>query len=271
MTSSISLSELQSSLQNYLLHQPNNADSITLETENFSKQERLGIYYDAYRLRLLEVLSNDFPALNLKLGDEVFTSLMEEYIERYPSHHPSLRWLGKSLPTFLSDHSIWKNHVNLIELAEFEWIQITAFDAENSSIATLDDLRSLQQTQWMDLKLGFQPALQITQCFSNAPDTWNALIKKQEQINSEISEEATSWITWRNDLQVMYRPLDPIESWCLLTFKNNGNFASVCEGLCQWFPEDQVPLKAAQFLQSWIQNGLVIEIIAGDLGVKNSV
>jgi hypothetical protein len=264
MTKSISLFELQVGLQNYLLNQLNDADSITLETENFSKQERLGIYYNAYRLRLLEVLSNDFPALKLSLGDEVFETLMEEYIDRFPSHHPSLRWLGKNLPIFLRDHSVWKNHIHIIELTEFEWVQITAFDAENSSVATLDELRALEQTQWMGLELRFQSALQITQCFSNAPDTWNALIKTQEHIDVEVSEQATAWLTWRDDLQVMYRPLDSIESWCLQAFKNNGNFASVCEGLCQWFPEDQVPLKAAQHLHQWITNGLISRIQPGN-------
>jgi hypothetical protein len=271
MPEKITLAELQHELQEYVLNQHKDVRTLTLETPNFSAQERLGIYLDAYRLRLIEALTNDFAALRSLIGDELFTPLMKEYIQLHPSHHPSIRWIGEKLPTFLRSHIEWQKHVNVCELAEFEWAQTMAFDAEDAMTASLDDLRKLEPTQWFNLQLIFQPALQLFKGFSNVPDLWHELINNEKACDLKLNAEIQYWIIWRTNLQVMYRAISAAEALSLTAFMQNKTFTNICNGLSEWFPEDQVPLKAAQFLQSWIQNGMVKEIIAGDLGVKNSV
>ena len=96
----LSLIELQKSLQQYLLNDDNSIDAFTLETEKFSKQQRLTIYQEAYRLRLIDALKNDYPALHLLLNNIAFEQLLHEYTTAHPSQHPSLRWLGEKLPFF---------------------------------------------------------------------------------------------------------------------------------------------------------------------------
>ena len=262
---SLTLAELQNTLQQYLLHQQNNIDSLTLETAAFTRQQRLAIYFDAYRLRLIDALHNDFPALEMTLGTENFSQLMAEYIAQHPSQHPSLRWMGAKLPMFLRTYQTAQQPSAIFELAEFEWAQIMAFDADDSIPATLDDLRLLKNTQWLDLQLEFQPSLQIVSCFSNAPNIWNAAIKNESRIAIETSSEEKTWLIWRSELQVVYRVMNQSETWCLQAFSNHKNFADACEGLCEWFPEDQVPLKAAQYLQQWLQDGLIKSIIASPI------
>lgn len=255
-----SLAELQNSLQQYLLDQPNDIAAMTEETDKFSRQTRLAIYRDAYHMRLLETLQNDYPSLRLMLGDETFAKLIDEYIAQHPSRHPSLRWMGEKLPLFLRAHPDWQQHPYLWELAEFEWAQITAFDAQDSISATLDELRLLDHSQWPDLRLRFQPALQIVSYYSNAPELWYSLTHQQSPAETKTTEAAQHWLLWRNDLQILYRPLDQAETWSLQAFLRNENFSQVCAGLCEWFAEDQVPLKAVQYLQLWLQNGLITKI-----------
>ncbi|MES2674698.1 MAG: DNA-binding domain-containing protein [Pseudomonadota bacterium] len=259
--SDLSLAELQSTLQQYLLDQQGNIDTLTLETAAFTRQQRLGIYYDAYRLRLIDALRKDFPALELSLGSDIFAQLITEYIAKHPSQHASLRWLGEKLPIFLRAHSTWQQHINIIELAEFEWAQIMAFDGEDSIPATLDNLRNLENAQWIDLQLKFQPSLQIVNHFSNATSVWSGLIKDATQIATEFFVENQTWVIWRSELQVLYRPLDKPEAWCLEAFSNNQNFSDICGGLCEWFPEEQVPLKAVQYLQQWLEGGIIKSLI----------
>jgi hypothetical protein len=261
MMSVLSLAELQSTLQQYLLNQQGNIDTLTLETAAFTRQQRLAIYYDAYRLRLIDALRNDFPALELNLGADDFAQLIIEYIAEHPSQHASLRWLGEKLPIFLRTHSTWQQHINIVELAEFEWAQIMAFDAEDSTPSTLDNLRNLEHSQWLDLKLQFQPSLQIVSYMSNATAVWYGLIKDTTQIATEFFVENKTWVIWRSELQVLYRALDKPEAWCLQAFANNQTFSNICAGLCEWFPEEQVPLKAAQYLQQWLAGGLIKSLI----------
>lgn len=265
----VSLAELQNRLQQYLLDQQSNLDSssineLTMETPNFSHSERLGIYHDAYRLRLIDALRNDFPALELTLGEDAFAQVMTEFISVHPSQHPSLRWLGERLPAFLRDHADYKKRPDIYELAEFEWAQNMAFDAPDVNTATLDDVRVLQNTQWLSLQLEFQPALQSLSCYSNAPEAWQAAIKDETKIDAAIEEESQDWIIWRDDLQVVYRAMSKPENWCMQTFLHQKNFSDVCEGLCEWFPAEEVPMKAAQYLQQWLQNGLITKVIAED-------
>lgn len=254
------LAELQNELQQYLLNKHNNINAFTIESENFSKRQRLDIYYEAYRLRLIDALRNDYPAVELLLGEDEFESVITEYIHQHPSKHPSLRWMGKDVSTFLQTHSKWQEHQYVAELAAFEWAQIMAFDAKDSSIATLDDLRQLEGTQWVELRLCFHPSVKLLSYYSNAPQLWNALINQQTRPEVTTNSNTQDWLIWRHDLQVMYRPIDTSEKWSLESFLQGKNFSEICEGLCEWYPEDQVPLKAAQHLQLWIQNGLVSEI-----------
>ena len=252
-----SLAALQRSMQGYLLNEHNDTDDLSVETANFSKQQRLGIYHDAYRLRLMETLCNDYPALQLIIEEAEFSQLMLEYIAMHPSHHPSLRWFGAKLPQFLGEHPKWKDQLAIIELAVFEWAQIMAFDAANTEPATLADLQALPPTEWLTLQLTFQPALHIIHCTSNAPTLWNALIKDAKHIDIELKERPQAWLIWRDNLNVVYRPLDAIEAWCIQAFLRNENFASVCEGLCDWLPADEVPLKTVQYLQQWLHARLI--------------
>lgn len=254
------LAELQIALQDFLLAKSNNADDLTLATANFSTHARLQIYYDAYRLRLIDTLRNDYPALESYLGANEFIALSTEFIAEHPSQHPSLRWLGEKLPTFLGNHAHWQKYSEVVELAEFEWRQLMAFDAADSALVSLDELRTLPPAQWLTLKLELHASLQLINCYSNAPTLWNALTKDKTTIAIEHTQTAQAWLIWRENLQVVYRPLTAPEAWALKTFLAQYNFSAVCNGLCEWFTAEQVPIKAAQYLQHWISGGLVIKI-----------
>jgi hypothetical protein len=258
------LSEIQTALQDFLLDKTQDASDLTLETPAFSKLERLGIYHNAYRLRLIDALRNDYPALEAYLGDDNFTTLCNEFIAQNPSQHPSLRWFGEHLPSFLRTHTYWQHLIVVVELAEFEWFQAMAFDAADTEITTLDHVRALNPEQWMQMQLKFHPSLQIITCFSNAPELWNSLIKSGIAIEVATTTELQAWLIWRENLQVVYRPLDSAEYWALTTFQDQNNFTEVCSGLCEWFAEEQVPMHAAQYLQQWIRAGLVVGIITDE-------
>ena len=63
---------------------------------------RLEIYYDMYRLRLLDVLFTDYPKLVGIMGEEKFTQAFLHYLLHHPSTHYSVRPFGMKLAEFLS-------------------------------------------------------------------------------------------------------------------------------------------------------------------------
>ena len=212
------LAELQAALQDFLLDKKTNTNDLTLETPAFSRSERLAIYHNAYRLRLIDTLSNDYPALKFYVGEDDFTKLASEYIEQHPSKNPSLRWLGEHLAAFLRTHVDWQEKIHLAELAEFEWAQINAFDAADTNLATIEDLRLLLPEDWMTLQLQFHPSLQQLHFYSNAPEQWNGAIKDELAVETKTNAELQTWLIWREDLQVLYRPLEKPEAWALNAF-----------------------------------------------------
>lgn len=252
-----SLVELQLALQNFLLQSTQNSHDIKLANTHLPAQTRLHIYYDAYRLRLLDALRNDFPALEKYLGEDKFIALSSEFIAEHPSQHPSLRWFGEQLPNFLQRHIYGKEQRELGELAEFEWRQLMAFDAADTSLASIDELRTLPPEQWLRLTLELHPSLQLISCYSNAPALWNSLTNDKTTIAIEFTQEAQTWLLWRENLHVVYRPIDATEAWALTAFLNHKNVSDVCEGLCEWLAAEQVPTQVAQYLQHWIRGGLV--------------
>src|SRR5208282_6585560 len=99
---------------------------------------RIGIYRDAYWMRLAEALASNFPILKLTLGDDDFESLARAYIDAYPSNRPSIRWYGKDLVAWLDADPGRVAHAALIDLARMEWALGTAFDAADGSTVSFE-------------------------------------------------------------------------------------------------------------------------------------
>src|SRR6201990_2604691 len=66
--------------------------------------ERLEIYNRQYWFCVIAAVSEDFPALQVVLGQEKFDSLVLAYLRENPSTSFSLRNLGARLPAWLASH-----------------------------------------------------------------------------------------------------------------------------------------------------------------------
>lgn len=73
----------------------------TIEDKGVHPALRLNVYSEGYRMRLLECLRADYPALRNLMGEKLFDFFAEAYIRRHPSRSPSLFDLGTGFPGFL--------------------------------------------------------------------------------------------------------------------------------------------------------------------------
>ena len=110
--------------------------------------ERLDLYHDAYKLRLIDVLGTDYPGLKSLLGEDDFTRICLAYIEHCPSTYRSVRWFGQQLPEFLEANEHYTFDPRLFEIAQFEKLKGDVFDAKESPVASLEDLSAIEPHLW---------------------------------------------------------------------------------------------------------------------------
>jgi len=260
------LIHLQKGFQDFLL-QPGSASGLErhiVDTAQACAQLRLGIYAEAYRLRLEEALCNDFEALHGLLGDEQFHVLCLSYIDAYPSRHFSLRYFGRHLAAFLAQAEPYASNPVLAELAEFEWALIDAFDARDSSIITIEEIRSLAPAAWPMLRFELHASVHRLELAWNVQQLWSALKEDTVPETPQRSDAAQPWLIWRRELMTYFRSLTPNEAWALDTVRAGENFSTLCAGLCAWVAEDQAAATAAGFLHRWVSDGLINGILLSD-------
>lgn len=130
-------------------------------TATYSAEDRLNIYAYAYKARLKEAMETDYKKLHAYLGDEQFDSLLELYIQKYPSKQINLRHFGASMATLLRDEEPYNQLPILTEIATIESAFTDSFDAKDSSIVSVEDLASLKPEAWGTLNFDFQASLQL--------------------------------------------------------------------------------------------------------------
>ena len=110
---------MQQAFQEYILRDAAGMSERIEGNERMDPERRLRIYYDAYRLRLIEVLGTDYEVLHAYLGDELFNALADGYVAAHPSTFRNVRWFGGKLAEFLGATPRYAEHPELAELAQF--------------------------------------------------------------------------------------------------------------------------------------------------------
>ena len=254
------LRALQKRFQDYLIGVSEDFEKDIISTKDALAEHRLGAYYNAYRIRLIDCLATDFAVLQKTVGEEDFEHLVLEYLKLYPSEHPSVRWVGKHMVEFLR-HSTYDDRDFLAELAEFEWNQGLCFDAADSdTLFQLDDMAQIPPESWPLIRLTFHPTVTWLDLHWNIPPYWTAADKDEQVPGRHHEQVPTRWLMWRREMSPNWRSLDVSEAWAVEAAKNDANFAELCAGLLEWLGEDAVAVTAAGFLKQWIHDGLITKV-----------
>jgi hypothetical protein len=254
------LQTVQSNFQDYVLGASKEQPAIAaLINNNFGlpADDRLAIYYDAYRIRLAEALSEAFGKTHAYVGDETFDALCRGYIDQYPSRYRNLRWFGDEFPAFVAQSL--PEYPVVAELASFEWALGLAFDATDAPILSGDGLQQLGESDWERIGFTLSPSLQLLALHWNAPGIWLALEKEESPPDAVSSEEACTWVIWRKDLQAHFRSLDPYETLALRGLAQGHSFSSVCAQAAELSEHDITP-QIAGWLHSWMTESVLSEI-----------
>lgn len=252
------LRELQLRFQDYLVGVSEEIENDITSTENALAEHRLGTYYNAYRIRLIDSLAIDYSALEKVLGREAFETMALDYLQHYPSTQPSVRWFGANLAEYLQRYYQGDDAEFLQELARFEWAQTMVFDAADTiRPVQLEEVAQLPGEAWASLGFEFIPALRWLDLYWNVAQIENSVDKNDTMPQKSRADHPLRWLLWRRDMKTYWRSLEVHEAWAIESAANGADFAEICEGLLEWVDEQQVALCAAGFLKQWVSDQMV--------------
>jgi hypothetical protein len=251
------LRRLQREMQRGLLGEESVIEAHIADTPPLTKEARLGIYRHAYVARLIEALQNYYPVLHQILGDEDFEALGTAFVRAYPSVHRSIRWYGREVASFLRVEPPFAEQPIFAEIASFEWRLAESFDSADAAVLDRAALASVAPGEWADLTFRFHPSVRRLSFEWNTVAVWKALSADEAPPAPERSDDAVEWLIWRHNLENYFRSVDCIEVTALDAALEGRNFAKVCDALSQYLSDEEVALRAASLVATWLDGGLL--------------
>jgi len=147
-------------------------ETVVTASSKQTSLERIGIYANAYYARLLECLSEEFPALVCAMGKTAFGAFSMEYLQEYHPSSYTLCDLGANFPQFLRENKpqTEENEVDwtdlLIEIATLERVYSEVFDGpgiEQKALLTEETLNSIKPEEWPEISLKMAPCFRLMQ------------------------------------------------------------------------------------------------------------
>src|ERR1700733_5724157 len=255
-----SLSELQRDLQSHLLGGDDTIVEAIVDAPPLPTLERLGIYRNAYRVRLIEALDDTYPVLHAVLGDEAFAALGEEFVAAHPSVYRSIRWYGGELAEFLRRQPPYAEQPIFAELALLEWTLAEVFDAADAEPKPRAALSAIDPSAWGELRFAFHPSLRRLHLEWNTAAVWQAMSREEAPPDPVCAEHPVPWLLWRHNLQNYFRSMTADEAAALDAALRGADFAQICEALAEWLPDEEIPLRAASLLALWADSGIIIAV-----------
>ncbi len=286
------LSELQALFQSAVLagdaEDAAILDAIT-PSHSADRETLMGVYVNAYRLRLSEFLDEDYPALRVLLGDDDFEALVEAYIDANPSRLRNARWYSTGLPEFMRESESWGANTLAIGLAVFERALTDAYDAADAPAQSLDRLAEFAPKDWPRLGFTFHPSLRLIEVAAGTLDAYAAANAEEEEeretrpppeedesaheqrLSDETDQEADETTpsqppdveivaVWRAELDPAYRLLDADEFLALNEAIDGHCFGDICQLVAFQNEGQPATERLAQFLVTWFSEGLVIGV-----------
>lgn len=219
---------------------------------------RLDVYRNAYVLRLIEFLENDFEKLRLFMGAQAFTQMARDYVLSHASDHPNARWYSRRLAAFLKDDRHYRDDVLLCDLAALELAINDAFDAPDGAILTIDALAAVPPENFAAVRLIADPSVRRLTLATNAAELWPLLQEDgATAAGGHILPEPVELLVWRQDEASHFRQLTGEEAMALDAMRDGVPFGVLCEMIAMMADPDSAAMRAATYLRSWIDGGII--------------
>lgn len=252
-TEHTSLAWLQDALHQHILHGDERVVEAVRTQGGLPALDRLKVYHDAYRWRLLEVMQDHFAQTHQYLGDELFNSEALAYIEAHPSEHHSLREYGQAWPDWLAAR--YPDDTDMADLSRLEWALRHAFDSANRGVLGLADLGTIPADAWATLGFELAPGATLLRLSHAVGPLWQSLA--HDEAPEPPPPEPTCMLVWRQAWQPHFRSLSDDEACAIEALLAGRSFSEACAHLAD---SESGAAHAGQWLQGWAEEGLLARV-----------
>jgi hypothetical protein len=218
--------------------------------------DRVQIYADGYFARLIECLTDDYPALSYALGEDTFSSLARAYIESHPSRSRSLNAYGAQMAVFCRARpEAWASFA--ADLARLEWALVEVVHETVDESLAADALLTIPAARWQTARLLPSRSLRLLGFDYPVNDFFQAF--REERAPEMPARAPTATAVYRQGLALWRMGLDlraalllkdlvsgvPLSA-AVATLESRSKAAGTGEDLARLLP---------QWLGAWVQSG----------------
>ena len=240
-------------------------------TGSLDAAQRIRIYADMYRARLVDVLREDYPRVAAAVGGADFAALACRYLTRHPSTNPSVRHVGRRFADWITGEASVAPH--LADLARLEWARVEVFDAADAEPLRLADLESLPPDEWPALRLQLIPACLVLESAWPVHEIWASADPEAdagapaddgtradgaaEPAPQAWTREPTVIRVWREGFSVSHAAMGLDEQRAFRVLARGEPFAEICAAIEDGLDADTAAREVGAILLRWLEDGLI--------------
>jgi Putative DNA-binding domain len=257
---SVSLADLQRRMQDSILKRNCGTLPHMKQTPRDTPETMFGVYQNAYKLRLVEILGSDHPKLKCFMGDEGFARMANAYADAHPSDQPNARWFSRHLPEFLGKTWPWSNKPEIADLALLEKSLNDAFDAPEAPFVNQAGLAALDPARFGDAVFGIHPSARRFAVKTNVTSIWSSMRCDVRHPSAEKLKAPMEILVWRQGSAARFRMLGAEEAMALDEAANGVPFGVLCEMIAVMEDPDNAAMRAASYLRGWIEAEIISKV-----------
>lgn len=220
-------------------------------------RERMRIYHNAYRVRLVDVLRDTFEHTAVYLGNDWFDQQAQRYVERVQSIHSNIGQYGHQFADYLATE--YPNDPDIAELANMDWTLRRAFDGPDSAVMTTADLQELSREGGDAARLTPVPTMRLVRQQYNTLAIWQAIDNDEHPPAARRLPIAVDILCWRREHAPHYRSVRPFEAQALTNLAAGQSLQAIGAALRATHPDADVATEFGTLLMQWLDE----ELLAG--------
>lgn len=236
-----------------------------LEPPKGTAGERWQVYREAYHLRLIEAIANDYPATARILGPPAFDRLIRRYLALHPPAAHDIGRAGDRLAAYLPGDPLTEKLPFLPDLAAFEGALAAAVTAADLAPPSREALAALDPHLLFESPLALAPGAAFLDSAWPLGELWELRHKSDEEAALDVEGKPARLLVFRDGLTVRWRPIEGEDEAALLTGVVRGEtLAGLLDSGACGAPEEAAPRLVSTFLR--MVESSILRVACNSLG-----
>jgi uncharacterized protein (UPF0276 family) len=218
------------------------------EKADFPAEKQLGVYVNAYRWRLFDIVAEDYPMLKAYLGEEKFDALINDFISAVPPQHFNVARYAALLPAYQQTHASYDAFSG--ELCALETAIAQLADAEETEALTPQQLAGMTPEALMESCLTTRKALQLFAFTHPVNDYYKSA--KEEIQPPAVTQQPSFLAVFRHEDVVWRMDLEEQEYQLLSAL-----LAGETVGVALSMLDESASANISEYFSRWMRNGLL--------------